>query len=71
MNGVRGGGFDATRSAYRKITWLDGEVVDLDPPVGDKRAWVIESKRERGRRAVHARAADGYTLMLHGPALRP
>ncbi len=63
---ARGGGFDADKDpAYRKITWLDGEVVDLDPPVGDKRAWVIESKRERGRRAVHARAADGYTLMLY------
>jgi hypothetical protein len=54
----------ANDPGFGKIAAVAGEIVDLAPPAGDRRAWVNTAKLERGQRAVHARGGD-RTLMLY------
>jgi hypothetical protein len=60
-----GGRFDPAQDpGNARIAMLEGEVVDLAPPPGNKAAWVNTAKAGRGIRAVHVRGGD-YTLMLY------
>ena len=53
-------------TTWRKIARLEATVVALDAPSGDSEAFfVLESKREHFGRAVHARTADGRSLVLY------
>lgn len=49
---------------YRKITRIEGQVVSLDPPLGNKAAWVNGSIVARGRKAVQVQSGS-YTVMLY------
>jgi hypothetical protein len=50
---------------YQKIARVEGRIVSLAPPAGDKAAWVNTRLVERGYKAVHVRTPDGYTVMLY------
>ena len=50
---------------WRKIVRLSGTVEDLNPPAGNKAAWVNDAKVKTGKQAVLLRSAEGLTTMLY------
>ncbi len=51
--------------AWRKIVRLSGTVESLNPPTGNKAAWVNDAKVKNGKQAVLLRSAEGLTTMLY------
>ena len=50
---------------WRKIVRLSGTVESLNPPTGNKAAWVNDIKVKNGKQAVLLRSAEGFTAMLY------
>ena len=50
---------------WRKIVRLSGTVESLNPPTGNKAAWVSDIKVKNGKQAVLLRSAEGFTAMLY------
>ncbi|MBT9513873.1 MAG: TPM domain-containing protein [Acidovorax sp.] len=50
---------------WRKIVRLSGTVENLNPPAGNKAAWVNDAKVKNGKQAVLLRSAEGLTTMLY------
>lgn len=50
---------------WRKIVRLSGTVENLNPPAGNKAAWVNDAKVKTGKQAVLLRSAEGLTTMLY------
>lgn len=50
---------------WNKIVRLSGTVENLQPPVGNKAAWVNEGLVRSGKKAVLLRSAGGLTTMLY------
>lgn len=50
---------------WRKIVRLSGTVEALNPPAGNKAAWVNDAKVKNGKQAVLMRSAEGLTTMLY------
>lgn len=50
---------------WRKIVRLSGTVESVNPPTGNKAAWVNDVKVKNGKQAVLLRSAEGFTAMLY------
>lgn len=50
---------------WRKIVRLSGTVESLNPPPGNKAAWVNDVKVKNGQKAVLMRSSEGLTAMLY------
>ena len=50
---------------WRKIVRLSGTVESLNPPSGNKAAWVNDAKVQSGKQPVLLRSAEGLTTMLY------
>ena len=50
---------------WRKIVRLSGTVENLNPPAGNKAAWVNDAKVQSGKQPVLLRSAEGLTTMLY------
>lgn len=50
---------------WRKIVRLSGTVESLNPPPGNKAAWVNDVKVKNGQKAVLMRSREGLTAMLY------
>ena len=50
---------------WRKIVRLSGTVESLNPPSGNKAAWVNDAKVKDGKQPVLLRSAEGLTTMLY------
>ena len=50
---------------WRKIVRLSGTVESLNPPSGNKAAWVNDAKVKNGQQPVLLRSAEGLTTMLY------
>ena len=50
---------------WRKIVRLSGTVENLNPPAGNKAAWVNDAKVKDGKQPVLLRSAEGLTTMLY------
>ena len=50
---------------WRKIVRLSGTVESLNPPPGNKEAWVNDVKVKNGQKAVLMRSSEGLTAMLY------
>lgn len=50
---------------WRKIVRLSGTVENLNPPPGNKAAWVNDVRVKNGQKAVLMRSAEGLTTMLY------
>ena len=50
---------------WRKIVRLSGTVESINPPTGNKAAWVNDVKVKNGKQPVLLRSAEGLTTMLY------
>jgi len=50
---------------WRKIVRLSGTVESVNPPTGNKAAWVNDVKVKNGKQPVLLRSAEGLTTMLY------
>ena len=50
---------------WRKIVRLSGTVENVNPPTGNKAAWVNDVKVKNGKQPVLLRSAEGLTTMLY------
>lgn len=50
---------------WRKIVRLSGTVESINPPTGNKAAWVNDVKVKNGKQPVLLRSAEGLTAMLY------
>lgn len=50
---------------WRKIVRLSGTVESVNPPTGNKAAWVNDVKVKNGKQAVLLRSTEGFTAMLY------
>jgi len=50
---------------WRKIVRLSGTVESVNPPTGNKAAWVNDAKVQNGKQPVLLRSAEGLTTMLY------
>ena len=50
---------------WRKIVRLSGTVESVNPPTGNKAAWVNDVKVKNGKQPVLMRSAEGLTTMLY------